>query len=92
MAMQTDLEVQDAIRRYLAERPDVGHGDLDVQVTEGVVTLTGTMRDEKEKWQIEDAIRSTQGVKDLHNRTMTTTSGEAGSNDSDIARPWFPSS
>ncbi len=91
MAMQSDLEVQDAVRRYLAETSDVGHDELNVQVIGGVVTLTGTMRDQKEKWQIEDAIRNTPGVIELHDQTMTTVTVEAGTNDSDIARPWFPS-
>lgn len=90
-AMQTDSELQQSVRRFIAERPDVGHGEIDVQVLEGIVTLTGTMRNENEKWQIGDAICAMPGVKSLLNHTMTVPSVQEGANDSDIARPWFPS-
>jgi len=89
--MQTDSELQQSVRRLIAERPDVGHGEIDVQVLEGIVTLTGTMRNENEKWQIRDAICAMPGVKSLLNHTMTVPPVQEGANDSDIARPWFPS-
>lgn len=38
--MASDLAVQQAIQRYISERPSIQHGELEVQVSKGVVTLT----------------------------------------------------
>ena len=89
--MNSDLELQASVRRYLDERSDVNHGELDVQVLKGVVTLTGKMRTDVEKWQIEDAIRGMPGVDSLANHTMVAPANSVAAINSDIARPWFPS-
>lgn len=88
--MLTDPEIQQAVRQYLAERPDVQDGEVDVQVSKGVVTLRGKMSSELEKWQIEDAIRGMPGVDSLVNQTMFAAHSPSDAGNSDIARAWFP--
>jgi osmotically-inducible protein OsmY len=68
--MRSDAELQEAISRYMAERPDVNHGEVDIQVRQGTVTLTGKMHSELEKWQVEDDIRGMPGVEGLLNHTV----------------------
>jgi osmotically-inducible protein OsmY len=91
-AMESDVELKQAIRRFISERPDVNDGEVEIQVCKGAVTLTGKMRSDLERWQIEDAIRAMPGVSSLVNNTMTDPLNTPSVIDPDIARPWFPAS
>lgn len=42
--------------------------DVEVTVTRGEVTLSGTVRHRAEKWGIEDVIEDVVGVHDIHNQ------------------------
>ena len=45
-----------------------GHGDVEVRVGEGEVTLTGTVSDRRAKRRAEHDAESCTGVRDVHNR------------------------
>jgi hypothetical protein len=53
-------------RLALSSRLDVR--DVEVNVSGGVVTLSGTVRDRQQKYRIEDMADEVFGVKDVHNQ------------------------
>jgi len=63
----TDDEIHDKVMQRLAADRDVKGGGLDVNVKEGVVTLTGKVREEKQKTKAEHIVRKVQGVKQVIN-------------------------
>lgn len=56
--------------------PDVKGHNIDVEVADGVVTLTGTVESESEKQTAEQIARETDGVKDVRNQVLVR--AEAG--------------
>jgi hyperosmotically inducible protein len=68
LAKAADDEIYDAVRRKLANDPDVKGGALDVQVQEGVVELRGRVRSEKAREKAERLTRRVKGVKRVINR------------------------
>ncbi|HXQ50442.1 MAG TPA: BON domain-containing protein [Stellaceae bacterium] len=63
--MLKDLKVQKHVLEALDAAPDI-HGDhLGVTVREGVVTISGHVRDDAEKYAIERAVRHVPGVRSI---------------------------
>ena len=81
-------DIRDALAHVLS-----GHAEkLDVQVLEAVVTLTGSVDSDREKWTVEDAVRRMPGVRTLINETLVAAlAAPVRSADAGTARPWFPS-
>ena len=88
--MKSDSELQNDVRDVLARQPDLRSDGIDVQVLDGVVTLTGEVRSDLERWNMRDAICSLPGVVSLTDEMMVKPEAPAQSPDPDIARPWFP--
>lgn len=66
--VRTDQRLRDLICERLTEDPLVDASDVDVQVANGEVTLSGSVRDRKMKWRAEDLVEdSTRGAL-VHNR------------------------
>ncbi len=63
-----DDRIQDDVCYSLMQSPFVDASQVEVQVNQGVVTLTGTVPDRKMKRLAEDAIDHVQGVSDVHNQ------------------------
>lgn len=59
------------ICQRLTDHPRIDASDIDVQVEQGEVTLTGTVRDKSAKWHVEDLVVSSRGVREVHNRLRT---------------------
>lgn len=89
--MTSDNDMQRDIRDELV-RMLSGHAEeLDVQVLEGVVTLTGSVDSDREKWNVEDAVRRMPDVRGLINEMLVVALEAPGRGaDTDTARPWFP--
>lgn len=83
---QLQLEIRNEVARQLGDRAD----DTGVQVLQGVVTLTGQLRSDLEKWNLRDAITAMAGVENLVDETMIVPGPAPRSPDADAARPWFP--
>ncbi|WP_422650383.1 hypothetical protein OJJOAM_003236 [Cupriavidus sp. H18C1] len=49
--------------------------DVEVQVSEGVVTLTGAVRDRRQKYCVEDIADDIFGVREVHNRIRVQREG-----------------
>lgn len=62
-----DDEIYDQVRRRLANDRDVKGGGIEVEVTDGVVTLRGKVREEKLKARAERITLKVKGVKKVIN-------------------------
>jgi osmotically-inducible protein OsmY len=65
-----DDEVYDRVRQRLAADRDVKGGGIEVDVKNGVVTLRGKVREEKQKTKAEHITRKTKGVQKVVNELV----------------------
>jgi hypothetical protein len=68
---RSDERLTEEICERLTEHPRIDASDIDVQVNQGEVTLTGNVRDRTTKWQVEDLVMSCRGARDVHNHLRT---------------------
>ncbi len=71
-----DDRLYDQVRRRLANDPDVKGGAIEVEVKEGVVTLRGKVREEKQKLKAERITKKIKGVKKIVNELRVGTAIE----------------
>jgi osmotically-inducible protein OsmY len=76
----SDDEIYDQVRQRLAADRDVKGGAIEVEVHEGVVTLRGKVRLEKQKTKAERITRKVKGVvkviNELRVESIVTTAGD----------------
>jgi Flp pilus assembly secretin CpaC len=83
---RSDERLKDEINEALARHPDIDASDIEVQVKNGEVTLTGTVRDRETKRLAEDAAEQVFGANDVQNHlrvkpeSATSTSDGATAN------------
>ncbi len=70
-----DDQIYDLVRRRLAGDPDVKGGAFDITVSNGVVTLKGTVRSEKARKKADKLTRKVKGVKDVVNQLVVKPAG-----------------
>ncbi len=63
----TDDQIHDRVMERLAADRDVKGGGIDVEVANGVVTLRGKVREEKQKVKAERDTKKVKGVKQVVN-------------------------
>ncbi len=68
-----DDELYDRVRQRLAVDRDAKGGALQVDVKEGVVTISGKVHDDKQKNRCERVVRKTKGVKQVVNKLEVET-------------------
>ena len=67
----TDDAITDQVRVKIASDPDVKSGAaIDVEVHDGVVTLNGKVKTEKEKEKAERLAKKVKGVKSVDNKLV----------------------
>jgi hyperosmotically inducible protein len=64
----TDETLYDQVRIKIANNRAVGGGNIQVEVSNGVVVLTGTVKQDKQKQQAEKAAKKVKGVKSVENK------------------------
>jgi osmotically-inducible protein OsmY len=64
----SDDEIYDRVRQRLAANRDVKGGAIEVDVKDGVVTLSGKVLEERQKTKAEQVTRKTKGVKKVINQ------------------------
>lgn len=74
---RSDARIEEDANEALARDADVDASDIEVQVEDGEVTLSGTVHDRREKRRAEMAIDDVRGVMDVHNR-LTIRGAKAG--------------
>ncbi len=67
----SDDKIHDEVLQKLATDRDVKGGGIDVEVKDGVVTLTGKVREEKAKLKAERIVKKVKGVKSVVNQLKT---------------------
>jgi osmotically-inducible protein OsmY len=78
---RSDERIREDVCDLLMRRPEIDASDVDVQVKDGEVTLTGTVTERHMKRVIEDIAEDVLGVDDVHNQIkvrraeMGTTTG-----------------
>jgi len=65
-----DSDIRQDVRDELEWEPSIQSYDLNVEVKNGVVTLTGDVRSYFERWMAENVVRRVSGVKGLHNEAQ----------------------
>jgi osmotically-inducible protein OsmY len=88
--MKSDSDLAVEIRTEIARQRGSRADDVDLQVLQGVVTLTGNLQSDLEKWNLRDAISGMPGVERVIDETMIAPEPSLRSADADAARPWFP--
>jgi osmotically-inducible protein OsmY len=69
---RSDERIREEIYERLMDHPGIDTSDMDVTVSNGEVTLEGTVDDRWEKRLAEDLAESVSGVTDVHNRLRTS--------------------
>jgi osmotically-inducible protein OsmY len=72
----SDDAIYDYVRRKLASDPVVKGGGLQVDVKQGVVTLRGTVEDQKQKDKAAKLAKKVAGVKSVDNELQVVQRGE----------------
>ncbi len=65
---RTDTEIKDNINNALSNNPVIEPLDIGISVTDGVVTMTGSVSSRQEKKFAEKLIKGVEGVRDLSNQ------------------------
>jgi osmotically-inducible protein OsmY len=81
---RTDMQIEQDVRDELKMESSVRAAAIDVQVSDGVVTLSGVVDGEGERWLIEAAAKRIAGVRKILTR-MTVFSPDITPADDDIA-------
>lgn len=70
----------------LVDDPRVGHADIAVAVSDGVIALRGTVRSLFEKWQAVEVVKAVAGVRGIVDELEPDVPAEHQRTDTDIAR------
>jgi osmotically-inducible protein OsmY len=65
-----DGELIDQVRVHLADDPDVGGVKIDVDAHDGVVTITGKCKTEKQRIKAEKITKKVKGVVSVNNQLV----------------------
>lgn len=65
---RSDERIQELVSEALSDSYDVDASDIEVTVTDGEVTLAGTVSDRRMKRLAEDVVEDIAGVHDIHNQ------------------------
>lgn len=79
---RSDERIREDICDRLAAHGEVDAGEVDVQVSEGEVTLTGTVTHKNDKRLIEQIAEFVQGVQEVHNQLRMQRSSSQRTSDS----------
>ncbi len=86
MNRKTDAQLQDEVLRELRWDTRIGGADIGIAVTDGVVTLTGTVTNYAKKVAAQNAAHRVNGVLDVANDIEVQLSDDESRTDTEIAR------
>jgi hypothetical protein len=75
---RSDDRIREDINERLTDHPEIDASEIEVQVKDGEVTLTGTVDDRHTKRLAEDVADSVSGVKQVHNQIRLEAHSPAG--------------
>jgi osmotically-inducible protein OsmY len=76
---RSDSRINEDVCDRLCDSPDIDATDVEVNVANGEVTLTGSVSDRNQKRRAEDLIEQISGVREVHNNLRVSTGSTAGS-------------
>jgi osmotically-inducible protein OsmY len=76
---RSDERIREDINEQLTRHPDVDASEIEVQVQEGQVTLSGTVNERHCKRMAEDIAEGISGVQDVRNEIRVQRTGASGS-------------
>jgi len=76
---RSDERVKEDVNDRLSDDPQVDASNIDVSVSKGEVTLSGTVNSRWEKRRAEDLAEAVSGVKNVENRLRVGSSSQSGS-------------
>ncbi|HEX2082072.1 MAG TPA: BON domain-containing protein [Xanthomonadaceae bacterium] len=82
---RSDERIREDICERLMDDDYVDAGDIEVQVQDGAVTLTGTVGERWEKHRAEDIVDACGGVREIENRIRVSSARDAGGVQRDMA-------
>lgn len=69
---RADDRIHDEICKHLTQHSLVDASLIDIQVANGVVTMTGEVTDRRMKYLAEDVVDEVTGVKEIHNKVRVS--------------------
>lgn len=75
---RSDERIMEDVCETLTRHGEVDAREIEIEVREGVVTLTGTVHDRRMKRTAEDAIEDIPGVQDIHNQLRVQPFNQSG--------------
>jgi hypothetical protein len=77
---RSDDRVKEQVCERLSDHDDIDASEITVTVSSGVVTLSGTVGDRREKYHVEETVSRVSGVKDVDNqlRVQSSQFGQSG--------------
>jgi len=85
-AMKNDSQIQKDVMDELEWEPSIDHTHIGVAVADGVVTLTGEVRNFVEKTTAENAVKRVKGVRGVAEELTVHIANSAKPNDGEIAK------
>jgi osmotically-inducible protein OsmY len=84
---RSDERIREEVSDALMMHPDIDASELEVRVSEGEVTLTGTVTEREDKWLAEQLCEGIPGVRDVSNGLRVKRSNEhEGSSTNDTSQ------
>jgi hypothetical protein len=84
---RSDERIREDVCERMEEHPGLDASEIEVQVAEGEVTLTGAVSDRHQKRIAEDCAEDVSGVKDVTNRIRVRKGGASGSGSPERQEP-----
>lgn len=76
---RSDDRIREEVNERLTDHPEIDATEIDVQVKNGEVTLTGTVDERRAKRLAEDIAEEISGVKEVHNQLRVQSGSTTGS-------------
>jgi BON domain len=73
---RSDERIREDVCEAIVRAADVDASEVDIQVSNGEVTLTGVVEDREDKRRIEDLAQDLSGVTEVHNQLRTRQAGK----------------
>ena len=72
---RSDERIKEDVNERLTEHSHIDATEIDIQVRNGEVTITGTVEDRRIKRMVEDLVEGVSGVKEVHNQLRSSQGG-----------------
>jgi BON domain len=75
---RSDERIKEDVNERLTEHSHIDATEIDVQVRNGEITISGSVEDRRIKRMVEDLVEGVSGVKEVHNQLRAQTGSQQG--------------